>query len=69
MEPALTVIRDVTRKECPWLDNDIVAGTKVFAYWGCTYGCISPSGRAVSLEQGKEPFMEIPVDALRADGE
>lgn len=58
------VSRDVTRAECSWLDADVQAGKVVFEYQGCTYGCISPAGRAVSLVPDTTPFFELPIDAL-----
>lgn len=62
-EPAYTVTRDVTRKECRWLESDVPAGTVLYEYWGYTYGCIH-TGIAMSKEPGKEPFFEMPRDAL-----
>jgi len=57
--------RDVTPEECPWLDETIKKGAVVvFDYSDCTYGCISDSGKAVSREEGKKPFFEIPRNAL-----
>lgn len=45
-----------------------VKGDTVYAFWGCTYGCISPGGQAVSKEPGKGPFFEVPLDAVRWEG-
>jgi len=56
--------RDVTVKECPWLDSDLPKGTLVHEYDGCTYGCISYRGVAVTLIKDETPFFEIPNDAL-----
>jgi hypothetical protein len=61
----LILTRDVSRLECPWLDADMVKGQSVWTYEGCTYGCVSSNGRAVSKEEGKTPFFELPRDALR----
>jgi hypothetical protein len=55
--------RDVTTKECFWLDADLPAGTEVHVYDGCTYGCIG-AGIAVTLEPNKTPFFEVPRDAV-----
>lgn len=55
--------RTITMKECPWLDRDFAVGEELFTYTGATYGCISPSGTALSLD-GETPFFEIPVDAI-----
>ena len=58
-----TLTRDVSKKECPWLDNDLKRGSTVYTYDGCTYGVISPSGMAVSFD-GNTPFFEIPLDSV-----
>lgn len=55
--------RNVTQNECLWLENNLMKGTKVYEYLGCTYGCIG-DGEAVSLEPDQTPFMEIPLDAI-----
>lgn len=60
----LVTKREVTRAECPWLDSDIAPWTVVYPYTGCTYGCISQTGKAVSLKDGEEPFFELPLDAI-----
>ena len=60
----LKVTRNVTTKECPWLDETISEGAEVFKYTGYDYGCISSSGTAVGLKDGETPFFEIPTDAL-----
>lgn len=57
-------IRNVSRKECSWLDKDFQKGDEIFKYSGYTYGCISLSGIACCEEKGKEPFFEIPTNAL-----
>ena len=54
--------RDVSRKECPWLDRDLKKGELVSRYEGVTYGCIG-AGIACSWD-GKNPFFEVPRDAL-----
>jgi hypothetical protein len=55
--------RKVTREECHWLDADVDAGTVVTRFDGCTYGCVSPGGVAVTFVDGG-PFCELPADAL-----
>ena len=65
MNKHLVLTRNVTITECDWLARDMKAGEVVFPYRGCTYGCITPSGRAVSLN-GDMPFFELPEDALSA---
>lgn len=63
--PDLRVIRDVTVDECPWLEGTIVKGALL---WHCdkpTYGCVSPSGIAVTAAEDRGyPFFELPQDAV-----
>lgn len=65
MTQSYEVTRTVTKTECHWLDQDIEAGTTVYRYDGCTYGCISPGGVAVTAEPHVTPFFELPRSALR----
>jgi len=58
------VIREVTTRECWWLNKDIPAGTIVYRYDGNTYGCCTESGVACCLEEGQTPFFELPMNAL-----
>lgn len=60
----MTLIRGVSRSECPWLKRDYKAGQVVYLFHGATYGCIGPNGIAVSEEPGIPPFFEMPDDAL-----
>ena len=59
--------RTVTKSECPWLDNDLPAGLEIHEYHGHTYGCVG-TGIAVTLEAGKNPFFEVPRDAVSGSG-
>lgn len=54
--------REITRKECPWLEANIVKGTILYKYNGYTYGVIG-NGRAVSVEKDVTPFFEIPKNS------
>lgn len=60
-----TLARPVTRKECPWLGRDYEAGEQVFAWPGYTYGCVRPSGVAVSAQYNMHPFFELPAEAVQ----
>lgn len=60
----LFLTRDVKQSECHWLDRDYPKGWIVYSYEGCTYGCVSDHGRAVTLVNGETPFFELPRDAL-----
>jgi hypothetical protein len=43
----------------------IEAGEKVVRYLGCTYGCITLGGIAVTFSlDGSEPFFEVPEDSV-----
>lgn len=64
MRYELKIIRDVTKKECPWLEKDIKAGTEVYPYTGHTYGCITSKGAPVTFGPHQLPFFEVPIDAL-----
>ena len=64
MSKVLRLKRNVTQRECPWLDRDLPAGTPVFTYYGPTYGVVSPNGIAVTVKAAESPFFEIPADAL-----
>ena len=57
------LIRDVTKKECPWLDRTFKEGEILYKYTGYTYGCID-EGLAVSEKLNETPFFELPYDAL-----
>ena len=56
--------RDVTVQECPWLERDYCKGELLHEYYGFTYGCISPSGMAMSEQPNTTPYLEIPCDAV-----
>ena len=60
----LRITRTLTTEECPWLDEPIAEGTVVWSFRGYTYGCITPSGVAVSAVRGEHPFFEVPLDAV-----
>jgi hypothetical protein len=61
---ALTLKRDVTQKECPWLDADLPKGTQVWIYDGPTYGVVTSNGIAVTAKVDETPFFEIPQNAV-----
>lgn len=67
MPRAYRVNRDITKKECPWLDNTIEKTSLVWEYTGHTYGCISSTGTAVTLEMNTTPFFELPTNCLEFD--
>ena len=56
--------REITQAECPWLDAEIKQGTTLYPYRKCTYGCVG-DGMAISLTgEDREPFFEVPRDAI-----
>lgn len=59
------LIRNVTKKECSWLKRTYKKGEIVYRYNKCTYGCIGPYGIAFSEVPNKEPFFELPYDAVQ----
>ena len=66
MPKILVLTRDVPVMECPWLDRDLKAGETVWQYDGRTYGCVQPSGIAVTMMKAAEtPFFEVPRDAIK----
>jgi hypothetical protein len=59
------VTRNITRTECPWLDEEVPKETLVWLYNGPTYDCISDSGTAVALHKPDSNFwVEIPKNAV-----
>jgi hypothetical protein len=58
---AYRITRDIDKREQPWME--IRAGEIVYAYTGCTYGCIG-AGLAVSRRRGEMPFFEVAKDAI-----
>jgi hypothetical protein len=63
MNEIYKVTRDVTPKECDWLDRTFKKGEIVYLYTGCTYGAIG-SGIAVTEKLNELPFLEIPLNAI-----
>lgn len=59
------IIQKLTIDECPWLDEEIKEGTKVYEFTGCTYGCVG-DGIAVSFAPDG-PFCEVPEYAILWD--
>ena len=62
----LRMTRNVTQAECKWLDRDLKEGEVVFEYDGHTYGCVTPTGVAVTMQRNKLPFFEVPGDSVKA---
>jgi len=38
---------------------------EVYKYSGCTYGCITDTGIAVTEVEGETPFFEVPKSAVK----
>lgn len=57
--------RDVTQKECFWLDKDYKKGTPL-KICTATFGCVTDFGDGVYLEKN-DFFLEIPKDAIDWD--
>ena len=68
MTRKLILTRSISQAECPWLDEDLPAGTALWSYSGFDYGCLSPTGIAVSARKAETPFFEVPADAVKGVG-
>jgi len=64
MSRQLILTRDVTPGECSWLHKTFAEGIMVYAYSGCTYGCIA-DGIACTEVPGETPFFELPRDSVK----
>ena len=62
---ALRVTRDVSTKECDWLDFEYKKGDIVYGF-GQSLGTVSTNGWAVTIDPNEYPFYELPLDALEA---
>lgn len=58
------LIRNVTKKECNWLNEDLKAG-QVFYVAYDPYGCCTFDGIPVSTNKSGVPYFEIPNDAIK----
>lgn len=68
----MVLTRAITKEECPWLVRDLKPG-EVFHYVGSFPGYTSGSDvlkhtTLFSVEEGKLPYFELPITALRARG-
>lgn len=81
VEKRFRVTETLTADNCPTLrpvpgqrdvdhplavDGKIPVDTVVYQYFGYTYGVVSSAGLAVTKENGKTPFIEIPRQYLEA---
>jgi len=60
---AMIISRDLSQEE-NYSGRAIKKGETVYLYRGCTYGCISRDGEAVTFKPDITPFFEVPADAL-----
>jgi hypothetical protein len=65
MAKVLITTRLISREECPWLDEDILAGTTLWSWDGGVYECVGLGGVAVTAKAAETPFFEVPEDAVR----
>lgn len=65
MARRLRTTKRIDKSVQPWMDDAdaIEAGTIVYSYSGCTYGCVG-DGIAVTLAPDQTPFIEVPRDAV-----
>ena len=61
----LKLKRDVLQSEFKHLKRDFKKGEIVYLYGRYTYGCISESGVACTID-GKLPFFELPKNAFHS---
>lgn len=61
------LMRDLSEQE-NYGPSPLKTGDLVYEYLGCTYGCIGEGGEAVSRNPGKDPFEEVPEDAIELTG-
>jgi len=66
MPRKLIVKREVTRKECDWLDRDYHEGEVVYEFEGYTYGVVSGSGIPITTtEKQDSEFVELPLNSIK----
>ena len=63
----MTLERDVTKSECPWLKADLPKGTVVYYFDGETYDCLTDEGMPVTLTKEDTQFWEVPRSAVVPD--
>lgn len=61
----LITTRTITTDECPWLDEDIAAGT-LLVEASDPYRCCTPTGVPVHLPGETRRYVEVPRDAVTA---
>ncbi len=60
------VIKYISKKEHCWLEFPLKVGQILYEYGGCTYGCVSFMGVAVTKSPNKTPFFEVPANHIKA---
>ena len=65
MAKAYRIRYQIDKTVQPWMEEGEVVkiGEVVYAFSGCTYGCIG-AGVAVTRQPDQTPFFEVPRDAL-----
>ncbi len=65
MPRKLTLTRDVSKAECPWLEINLKSGSCVYEYTDHTFGCVDAmKGIACTWMPNEPPFFEVPRDAV-----
>jgi hypothetical protein len=62
-----TVLREVMNEKCPWLEDSVQKGKRVFEFLRYTYQVIGEFGLAVCDTLNGEKFYELPLDAVQWD--
>ena len=64
MQGKYIVTKDIVDGNPSWLGTDFLKGEVVSRFFGATYGCISPNGIAIIIDDGT--FLELPKDSLES---
>lgn len=68
MTTEMTINRELSEGE-NYSGRALKQGETVYLYHGCTYGCITSRGAAVTFVEDETPFFEVPEDALTPKSE
>lgn len=58
------ILRDLSKADYPGLNGDLTTGTKMWTYFGPTYGCLGPDEVALTREKDGQEFEAVPTAAM-----
>lgn len=58
------ILRDLSKTDYPGLNGDLTTGTKMWTYFGPTYGCLGPDEVALTREKDGQEFEAVPTAAM-----